>query len=136
MAVMGSQELNKWKKDLKKGQSEDVFTNDYEKELLKNTIITHAPTAMILLKEGRAGADAFALYNFYCYCASIQKTTSVYATDYFCKRGLSWGSDKFRRSKNLLLKLKIISQKIGRDKETKKILKYYIRVHFLKRNTK
>ena len=33
MAVMGNQELNKWKKNLKKEQSEDVFTNDYEKEL-------------------------------------------------------------------------------------------------------
>ncbi len=121
-----------WQKE-QEMKAQESFTNEFLEDVLKKSVITHTPTFARLLKEGRRGSDAMALYSFYCYCASWQKTTSVYATDFFCRKGLSWGSDRFRNAKNLLLKLKIISHKVSRNPKTNQIEKHFIRIHYLKK---
>jgi hypothetical protein len=133
---MAFQSLNEHYKEAKekieKQKIEDgSFVNEWMESLLKETLIGHIPTMAILLKEGKVGSDALNLYCFYCFCSSKQRTTTVWATDSYCRTGLHWGEEKFRKAKNLLLKLKIISQKIQKD-DKGKILKYYIRIHFLK----
>ena len=130
--------IKDWRIKLKEYQEEkdsninESFTNEFLNDFLEKAVIAHTPTFAILLKEGRRGSDSMTLYVFYCYCASWQRTTSVYATDYFCRTGLHWGSVKFRQAKNILLKHKIISQKILKD-EKGRIIKYFIRIHYLKR---
>jgi len=140
MDIIGKENLLKWQEKLKKEQSEKPFVNEYQekiqKKIFEDTIVSNTPTAKRLLrmgkdgtKERRIGSDAFALYNFYCYCSSIQKNNSVWATDFFCRKGLSWGEIRFRKAKNLLKKEKIITLKTSKIKG--KISKHFIRIHYL-----
>jgi hypothetical protein len=102
------------------------FSNDLSKEI----ILTHTLTARRLLKEGSNGTNAFTLYNFYCFCSSLQETKSVYATDSFCMAGLNWGRDKFRKAKKLLVNMGIIESVTRRDK-LGKIAGHYIYIHYI-----
>lgn len=96
-------------------------------ELNKEITLTHTATSRFLLKKGRAGADAFALYNFYCYVASWQQTNDVKATDEFCMKGLYWGRTRFFRAKKLLAESNIVSAVTKRSDEGK-IKGHYVHV--------
>ena len=72
--------------------------------------------------------DALTLYMFYCRCAKIQKTRSVYATNEFCMKGLGWGDQRFKRIKASLIDNNFIEIKQTRDKDGK-LNKTYITVN-------
>lgn len=65
------------------------------------------------------GSDACFLYLFYCKCAKLQKTKSIYATDSFCMKGIGWGKTRFYNAKKLLIENSLIQIKQTRDKDGK-----------------
>jgi hypothetical protein len=80
-------------------------------------------TALLSAGEG----DAFALYSFYCAASSKQSTDSVKATEEYCKRGLNWGTARYRKAKKVLADRGIIRQIIRKD-EAGKVRGYYIKI--------
>ncbi len=136
MALKKISGQNKFEKEIAERQQEEdikkgnIFVNEFLEDFLKEAIITNTRTISRLLKEEH-GSDALTLYAFYCYCSSRQRTTSVYATDYFCRKGLHWGETRFRRAKKLLIDLNVITPKVLKDKKGQ-ILKHFIRIHYLK----
>ena len=102
----------------------DIFlSNEFEREV----IVLHTTTLVRLFD---LNPDATLLYVFYIKNAKIQGTNSVYATDSFCRKGLSWGRDRFNSAKAILKDNGFINLKVLRDSEGK-ITKHFIRIHYL-----
>lgn len=80
-----------------------------QNELENEIIITTYTTARRILAT-KDGGDAFALYHFYAYTATRQRTNSVKATDTFCMNGLGWGKTRFYRAKKILQELGVVEQ--------------------------
>jgi len=98
--------------------------------MLEGQIITLTTTTLIRLYA--KSTDAVALYLFYIKTSIIQKNTSIYATDEFCKKGCNWGDKRFRKAKNILLEGKFIEQITKPIKGVGK--KYFIRIHYFNPN--
>ena len=76
------------------------------------------------------GADAIALYMFYYYTAKWQKTNQPKALSSYCKKGLAWGRDRFRRAKAILKKYDLVKDVQSKNKGGK-ITGWYIRINYL-----
>lgn len=104
-----------------------IVKNELEKEI----IITTATTSKRILSQENGG-DAFALYHFYAYTATRQKTNNVKATDTFCMKGLGWGKTRFYRAKKTLQDLDLI-ESIARYIDGK-IQGHYVLIKYLQGN--
>jgi len=92
-------------------------------------IVISKPTSDIFLKQ-KHPTDVMALYWFYYYTAKWQKTNKVYATTSFTAKALNWGKDRVRRTKGVLIKLRMVEDVINKN-ESGKITGHYIKVKFI-----
>jgi len=83
--------------------------------------------------DGPAFPDAWALYSHYFYTGRRQATNQPFATASYCKQWFGWGTEKFHRSKNFLVKHGFIEDVIKRD-ENQKITGHYIKVPGMSRS--
>ena len=83
------------------------------------------------LLEEKNPAELIALYCFYYYTAKWQKTNQPKATTEYTSKGLSWSMEKVRKIKHKLVQLKLIEDKIYKNKNTGKVQGHYIKVYFI-----
>jgi hypothetical protein len=103
-----------------------MIKNELEKEIV-------IVTTLSLIRLFDLNPDAVTLYIFYCKNAKLQDTSSVYATDTFCMKGLKWGDKKLYKIKKILIDNGFITQDIRRNDEGK-IEGYFIKIHYLIHN--
>jgi len=79
-----------------------------ELEPIENPIVIHPHLLQKFLKQGKNYANLLALYSFYLYHAQLQKTNKPLATDEFTRKGMNWASDRVKKTKRILKKMKLI----------------------------
>lgn len=105
----------------------DTPKNRYDVD--QEPIVISKPTSDIILKQEHP-ADVIALYWFYYYTAKWQKTNQAHATTSYTAKGLKWGQDRVRRTKKVLIDLKLIEDVITKNK-LGKIKGHYIKTKFI-----
>ena len=75
---------------------------------IENAIIIHPHLLQKFMKHKKEFANLLALYSFYIYHAQLQKTNQPLATDEFTRRGMSWASDRVKKTKRLLKEMNVI----------------------------
>lgn len=98
-------------------------------EILDELIITHTTTAARILAT-KNGANAFTLYNFYCYMASKQRTQQVWANREYCMKGLGWGHERLDQAFETLERLKVVERVVTRNADGT-MGKPYVKIHYL-----
>ncbi len=116
-------------KDIFKRYYDDIDKTGNRFLLEEQLTIVSTKTLHEVFKE-EFGADAIALYMFYYYTAKWQKTNQPKALSSYCKKGLEWGRDRFRRAKAILKKYNLIEDVRRKDKEGK-IIGWYIRINYI-----
>ena len=91
---------------------------------IENAIIIHPHLLQKFMKHKKEFANLLALYSFYIYHAQLQKTNQPLATDEFTRRGMSWASDRVKKTKKLLKEMKVIE--VVQKKQY-----YYIHLFFI-----
>lgn len=104
-------------------------TEQIKNEILDELIITHTTTAARIL-AAKNGANAFTLYNFYCYMASKQRTQQVWANREYCMKGLGWGHERLDQAFATLERLKIVERTTTRNADGT-MGKPYVKIHYL-----
>lgn len=104
------------KKNIIEGAPEDLL------------IILTKHTIDIFLREDNS-ADLIGLYVFYYYTAKWQRTNQPKCTDEYVMNGLSWGDIRFKRAKDKLVKLGLITQVHQRAEG--RIIGWYIKLNFI-----
>ncbi len=101
----------------------------YETEIgiEKKIIILTTKTVEFLLSKN---PDSLALYMFYIKNAKIQKTNSIFNVESFGMKGLSWGRDRYRSAKKVLVEEKFIEDIIKKN-DSGKITGHYLKINYL-----
>ena len=81
----------------------------------------------LFMSYGKIGMDAYLLYSHLMFTARLQETNSVYATNHYLMKGLSFGKDRLQGAKNLLMELGLI-ETVTRHDESGKFAGSYIKV--------
>lgn len=76
-------------------------------------------------------ASCIALYTFYYYTAKWQNTNQIKASISYTAKGIKWGEDKVRKYKKILIGLGLIEDVRNIDKETNKVLGWYIKLNYI-----
>ncbi len=104
-------------------------TETKPKIMLEDEVVLLTTRTLHNLYQFKNGADAVALYCFYCYVAKWQKTNQVKASDSYCMRGLGWGKGRFAKAKTLLQRMNLIE--IIMRREGGKIVGWYIKLKYI-----
>jgi hypothetical protein len=85
-----------------------------------------------ILRLNTHRADALALYLFYAYTARWKNTNEIWANNQYAAKSLSWGVDKVRRVRQILLDLGLI-EAIHQRGERGRMTRPLVRVNYLVR---
>ena len=89
---------------------QSTLNNDLQKTVSSLIIIN--PETITNLRNQDKPADCIALYTFYCYTATWQKTNQPKATTNFTAKGLKWSEEKVRKIKKILKSIGLIEEAI------------------------
>ena len=103
---------------------EELRLNDIADDLL----ILNKMTIDTLFKLDNC-VDCIALYLFYYKTAKWQKTNTIKANDMYVKKSLKWGSEKIKRTKNILKEHGLIN--IVQRRNNGKIEGWYVEISYL-----
>ena len=101
-----------------------------EQEFIEDSLMIISKPTMDKFLEQKNPADLMALYMFYYYTAKWQKTNRPKATTSYVANGLNWSENRVRRTKNVLIQLKLIENAKDYSKEHK-IKGWYIKIKYL-----
>jgi len=103
--------------------------NENHEFLEDQLIILTKPILDLFLKHDNP-SDLIALYTFYYYTAKWQKTNQPKCTDEYVQNGLHWSYGRLRKTKKILMELKLIEQIINKNNNGK-IQGYYIKIRYI-----
>ncbi len=99
--------------------------------LIENNILILSKQTMDLFLAQNDPASCIALYTFYYYTAKWQNTNQIKASINYTAKGIKWGEDKVRKYKKILIGLGLIEDVRNIDKETNKVLGWYIKLNYI-----
>ena len=106
------------------------MTDKKQKHDQASAIVGTTKATMDVILKGDRPAEALALYFFYNYTATWQKTNQPLATVHYCAEGLSWGRDKVRSVKAVLVKHGLVEDVHDTDPKTGRVKGWFIRLPY------
>ena len=92
-------------------------------------IFTTVGMYKLFLSHGKAGMEAYALYNHLFFTARLQETNQPYANTSYLQKGLGWGEKKVKQARALLKKLGLVDF-VSDVNETGQFKKWYVKLNF------
>ena len=98
---------------------------------LEPIILSKPLLDQLLQQDEGSPADLIALYVFYYYTAKWQKTNQPKPTTSYAANGLEWGMSRLRRTKKILIHMRLIEDITTKDITSGKVTGHYIKVNFI-----